>query len=170
MMNQERECVDQMRTHAIMWDQYVRAGQQALRLKNCTEAERMFNLAFERSREFGDKDQRVAESLRWIVKTHMDRGDYRKAELAANRLMEHLYTHLGEDNPETLLGMRLCAAIYAKQAKFTEGAKLLRHVLDHHPKRHTARLDPEFLAIQNEYNSMRARTSSDYDYHLIYNS
>lgn len=152
----------------IIWEQYLRAGQQALRLKNCTEAERMFNLAFERSRQFGDHDARTVESLKWIVKTHMDRSDYLKAESAAHRLMEHLYTHFGEQNPETLAGMRMTATIYGKQAKYTEGAKLLRYVLDHHPKRHMARLDPEFIEIQREYNTMRARTSGDFDYHLLF--
>lgn len=157
------ETVDQDSIHAIMWNTYIRAGEQALRLKNVPEAERMFALAYERSNEFELHDLRRLETMRYIVQCYMQRGEYHRAEEFLIPLMSSLFAQFGQDSPEMLGAMRLLAEIHKKQAKYSEAAHVLKYVLDNHPKRNSP-YDPEIVDLRKEYNTMRWKCTSDYEY------
>jgi tetratricopeptide (TPR) repeat protein len=155
--------VEQDSLQSIMWDTYMRAGEQALRLKNVTEAERMFAIAYERSNEFELNDLRRLETMRQIVTCYMHRGQYHRAEEFLMPLMSSLFAQFGSDSDEMLGAMKILAEIHTKQDKFKDAAHVTKYLLDHHPARNNPH-DPEIQELKKEYNVLRWKCTSDYEY------
>lgn len=140
---------DCSRIDETMWKQYQEAGERALRLRNIAEAERMFRLALERSQRFGEKDMRIMQTLRHLVKCLVDTRQYQRAEDLLEPLMEKLFTEFGAKSPELLETMRLLAKVYEHQCKFSKAASILKCVMDNHPNRISR--DGEFIELKREY-------------------
>lgn len=154
MMSQSSANLEDVRMHSLMWETYFKAGQQALRLHQVDEARRMFNLAMERGKlAFDNDDLRQLQTIRWMVKSYIDTGEYQQAERLLEPLMHELFARFGGNSPEMLDALEMLVNVYEHQCKFTEASKLLKYILSTYTGPAD---DPHYADLLHRYNAMLA--------------
>lgn len=109
---------------ATLYDTFRRAGEEALSNNNYGTAERNFLSAIKEAEKFGEKDVRLATSLKDLAGVYKIRGQFAKSEPLLERELRVREKALGAEHPDVVANVARMVAFYLQQNKVEKAERL----------------------------------------------
>ncbi len=133
----------------VLWEQYVKSGRQALRLKNFPEAQRILELSTEKVAS--EADWRYKESMRLLATAYFEGRNFSRAETVLRQLIEKQEASYGQSSPEVIESLSLLATVLERRNLFSEAANVLRKLMQDLPDKHGA----SYAVLRSRYEKNR---------------
>jgi tetratricopeptide (TPR) repeat protein len=112
-----------------LWEQHIKAGEQAFQQGRYAEAESLLVAALEEAETFGPQDPRLVTSLNNLAGLYYAQRNYAQTEPLLKRALTISEATLGTEHPEVAVHLYNLALFYDVQGNYTEAEPLYQRAL-----------------------------------------